>query len=190
MSSVTHRAIGDAVRAAVGGCAAGQLAFLALGPTASLGLQVWAVLTGWALCLLLGGGLGGLRRSTIQSLFGACVALVALAFATHQPDTLGIDFAAWAALGVALTVALATLAARLPTLASIPASLLGYVSVLVATLPDYRIESIFTPSIENPAVGAVVSLMIGALFACAAEDVAQRLRSRFDRAAEGPTAKA
>ncbi|MGD9657638.1 MAG: DUF1097 domain-containing protein [Methylocystis sp.] len=169
----------DALRAAVVGVAAGVLAFLALGPTSAFGLQVWALLIGWASFLLLGGGLDGLRRSAIHSLFGACLAVGALIFATHQPEALGVEFAVWAALGVALTVALVTLAARLPILSSIPASLLGYVSVLVATLPDYRIERILSPSIENPVLGAVASLIVGALFAYAAEEIAQRLRSRL-----------
>lgn len=179
MSAVSNRAIyNDALRAAVVGVAAGALAFLALGPTSPFGLQVWALLTGWASFLLLGGGLDGLRKSAIHSLFGASLALGALVFATHQPEALGVDFAVWAALGVAVTVALVTLAARLPLLGSVPASLLGYVSVLVATLPDYRVERILSPSVGNPVFGAVASLIIGALFAYAAEEIVQRLRSR------------
>jgi hypothetical protein len=184
MSAASNRAISndalynDALRAAVVGVAAGALAFLALGPTSPFGLQVWALLTGWASFLLLGGGLDGLRKSAIHSLFGAFLALGALVFATHQPEALGVDFAVWAALGVAVTVALVTLAARLPLLGSVPASLLGYVSVLVATLPDYRVERILSPSVGNPVFGAVASLIIGALFAYAAEEIVQRLRSR------------
>lgn len=185
MSAASNRAItndalyNDSLRAAVVGVAAGALAFLALGPTSPFGLQVWALLTGWASFLLLGGGLDGLRKSVIHSLFGASLALGALIFATHQPEALvDVDFAVWAALGVAVTVALVTLAARLPLLGSVPASLLGYVSVLVATLPDYRVERILSPSVGNPVFGAVASLIIGALFAYAAEEIVRRLRSR------------
>jgi hypothetical protein len=178
MSTANFAIYNDALRAAVVGIAAGALAFLALGPTSTLGLQVWALLIGWASFLFLGGGLNGLRRSAIHSIFGACLALGALIFATHQPEALGVDFAVWAALGVALTVAVLTLAARFPMLDSIPASLLGYVSVLVATLPDFRVERILSPSVGNPVLGAVASLIVGALFAYAAEAIAQRLRPR------------
>jgi hypothetical protein len=181
MSIVKNRA-GDVVRAGIVGFAAGLLAFLALGPTAAYGLQVWAILTGWASFLVLGGGFDGFRRSIVHSFFGAVLALGALVFATNKPEALNIDFAVWASLGVALTVALITLAARFPALGSIPASLLGYVTVLSATMPDYRLERILAPSVENPVVGALASLIFGALFAFAAEEVARRLRSRIGEA--------
>lgn len=179
-NSANHAISGDAVRAAIVGLAVGLLAFLALGPAARLGLQVWSILIGCASFFVLGGGLNGFIRSSVHSLFGALLAVAALAFATHQPEGVGMDFSAWAALGVAITVALLTLAARWSMLSSIPASLLGYISVLVATLPDYRLEKILSPSLENPLFGAIVSLLVGALFAYAAEAVVQRLRVRID----------
>jgi hypothetical protein len=178
--------VGHLVRAASIGLLAGLTTFLVLGPSAAYGSQIWAVFLAWASFLLLGGGLDGLRKTIVHNLFGVIVGLAALAFATQQPSVAEISYAAWAAIGVALTVGVIVLASKLSALSNIPASLLGYVAVLVAALPDYRLDKILAPNLENPVIGVVASLIAGALLAYVAEAIADYLRARLpqDRAGE------
>jgi len=169
-------------RAVSVGVLAGVATFLALGPSAGYGSQIWAVFLAWASFFHLGGGFAGLRKTIVQNLFGVAMGIIALVFATQQPATLAVGYAVWAAFGVALTVSVLVLASKFALLSDVPASLLGYVAALVVALPDFRLDKILAPSVENPLVGLIASLICGALLAFAAESVTDALRARAERA--------
>jgi hypothetical protein len=181
MSATVYRAVSV-------GLLAGAATFLALGPSAGYGSQIWAVFIAWATFCHLGGGLAGLHRTITHNLFGVVVGVVALVFATQQPFGLAVSFPLWAAAGVALTIGMIVLASKAAPLSDAPASMLGYVAALVAALPDYRLERILSPGLENPAVGLVASLVMGALLAFVADGAAELLRQRFSRSEARSTA--
>jgi hypothetical protein len=178
------------IRAVSIGLLAGLATFLTLGPSVGYGLQIWAVFIAWACFFHLGGGLEGLKKTIIHNLFGVIVGVVAMGFATQLPSGILISYAAWAAIGVAVTICVIVLASQIPMLADVPSSLLGYVAILMATLPDNRLERMLAPALENPILGVVASLVVGASVAFVAEVVADFLHARFARAGAGAAAKA
>jgi hypothetical protein len=183
MNMIIIRAIGVAL---LGGLAA----FLAFGPGAAYGLHALALLLGWASYSRFGGKLDGLAKSVAHSLAGAILGLAAIAFATqHAEFGRSVDFPIWAAIGVAVTLALLVLATRVALFADFVALLLGY-AAMAGTAQGVQLEDFLAPSLGNPALGAVLSLLIGALLACGADMLAEALgrtlpgrRPRADRLA-------
>ena len=162
MNMIIIRAIGVAL---LGGLAA----FLAFGPGAAYGLHALALLLGWASYSRFGGKLDGLAKSVAHSLAGAILGL--------------------AAIGVAVTLALLVLATRVALFADFVALLLGY-AAMAGTAQGVQLEDFLAPSLGNPALGAVLSLLIGAFLACGADMLAEALgrtlpgrRPRADRLA-------
>ena len=162
MNTIGFRAIGIAM---FGGLAA----FLAFGPAAAKGLQILALLLGWASYLHLGGGLKGLGRTLIHNLAGAAFGFAAVAFA-DQYAAYGklIGFPAWAAVGVAVALGVLAVIAKLSPFGDLVGALLGFAAIAGAAQIS-ELNAILTPSLANPAVGAVLSLMAGAIFAFAAD---------------------
>ena len=179
-----------AFRAVSIGLLAGVATFLTLGPAAGHGLRSWAVFIAWASFIHLGGGLEGLKKTISHNLFGAFLGSLALGFATQLPAGLSISYAAWASIGVALGICAIVLASKLPALSDIASSLLGFAAILIGALPDVSIEKMVTPSLENPIVGVVASLILGALLAFIAEAIADLLRKRWPQRGAGSTVKA
>jgi hypothetical protein len=179
-----------AFRAVSIGLLAGLATFLALGPGAGHGPQLWAAFIAWASFIHLGGGLEGLKKTIIHNVFGALSGAVALGFATQFPSGSSIDYPAWAAIGVASTICAVVLASRLPAFSDVASSLLGYVAIFIAAAPDIRMQKIVAPNLENPIVGVFASLIIGALLAFIAEAIADFLRKRLLRGGAGSTAGA
>jgi len=183
MNMIIIRAIGVAL---LGGLAA----FLAFGPGAAYGLHALALLLGWASYSGFGGKLDGLAKSVAHSLAGAILGLAAIAFATqHAEFGRSVDFPIWAAIGVAVTLALLVLATRVALFADFVALLLGY-AAMAGTAQGVQLEDFLAPSLGNPALGAVLSLLIGAFLACGADMLAEALgrtlpgrRPRADRLA-------
>jgi hypothetical protein len=177
-------------RAVIIGMLAGLATFLTLEPTTAYGLQIWAILIAWACFFHLGRGLDALKMTIIRNLFGVLVGVVAMGLAAQFPAGAHMSFAAWAAIGVGVTICAIVLASQIPLLADVPTLLLGYVAILVATLPDSRLERLLAPGLENPILGVVASLVAGAVLAFSAEAAAEFLHNRLARAGAGSAAKA
>lgn len=172
MNIIIIRAIGVAL---IGGLAA----FLAFGPGAPHGAQLLSLLLGWTSYSRFGGKLDGLKKSILHSLIGVALALAAVAFATqHAAIAPKVDFAVWAAAGVAVTLLLLFLATKLPLLSDFGALLLGYAAI-AGTAGGLSLDAFLTPSIANPALGVLISLLFGAFFACDADLLTDALEKRL-----------
>ncbi|CAN2534113.1 MAG TPA: DUF1097 domain-containing protein [Methylosinus sp.] len=154
--------------AALGGLAA----FLALGPAAPYGAQLFAALIGWAGYQHFGGKLDGLKKSIVHYLFGVLLAALALVVSTRLPYGETIGAPAWTAIAVAITLGLLVLAAKLPALSEWPVALAAYATLLATT----RADDIVALAPTNPALLATLSLIVGAIFALAAEQLAEALQ--------------
>jgi len=172
MNIIIIRAIGVAL---IGGLAA----FLAFGPGAPHGAQFLSLLLGWASYSRFGGKLDGFKKSILHSLVGVALALAAVAFAVqHAAIAPRVDFAVWAATGVAVTVALLFLSTKLTPLSDFGALLLGYGAV-AGTAGGLSLDAFLSPSISNPALGVLISLLLGAFLACGADMLTDALEKRL-----------
>lgn len=172
MNITIIRAIGVAL---IGGLAA----FLAFGPGAPHGAQLFSLLLGWTSYSRFGGKLDGFKRSILHSLAGVALALAAVAIAAqHASIGRTVDFAIWAAAGVAVTLVLLFLATKLPLLSDFGALLLGYAAI-AGTAGGLSLDAFLSPSIANPALGVLISLLLGAFLACGADMLTDALEMRL-----------
>ncbi len=159
----------------------GVAAFLAFGPGAGHGVRLLALLLGWASCLHFGAGVDGLKRSVIHSLAGAILSLAAVLFAAqYSASGKAIEFPLWVAIGVAVTLGIVALAARVSAFADTAGLLIGYAAI-AGTAQSVALDMFLAPSPENPALGVLLSLVIGAVFAYGAEALEQALATRIGR---------
>lgn len=154
------------------GAVGGLAAFLSSGPAAPLGAQLFIVLIGWAGYSRFGDKLAGLKQALAHLLLGAAFAALALVLVTQLPygETLGA--AAWTAVVAALTLGALAYAASLPGLGAFAVALLGYVAPLAAAAIGGA-DKIVALAPDNALLIAVLSLVVGALFGCVADALAE-----------------
>jgi hypothetical protein len=142
----------------------GVATFLAVGPLAGIFL-IWAATISWAAFFAFGGTKDALKNTIVCGTFGSAMAwIAALEITTIPADA---PFALMAAIAVALSVLVMCLAAKIPALATIPASVLGYSSVFAYLLqtPDQLVQPVLLSiSLSNPLVLIPVSFVIGGFF--------------------------
>lgn len=141
------------------------------------GLHLWAAFIAWASFYGCGGKQAGLTSSIVGNIFGAFCALIALLLVTKiLPSSLG-NFGP--ALAVGVTVVVLVLAAKVPALSAIPASVYGYASTAAVFLMGKATpESLTEASLANPFVAIVISMIIGNIFGFVSEMVAGQLTSK------------
>jgi len=128
---------------------------------------IWAAFLAWACFFHTGGTTEALKKTIICNLFGAlCAWVAALLLVTVAPPGAGS-----AAVVVGVTVLLLCLAAHLPALSTIPASVYGYAAVFAFLLGNASTnltkEALTAASPANALVAVGVSMLIGALFGLA-----------------------
>jgi Protein of unknown function (DUF1097) len=133
-----------------------------LGPLAALGFQIWQAFVAWACFYNNGGKSDGLMKTVVCMTFGAVVGMLSVMFA-GQLGMLGA-LAAPVAVGIGATVIV--LAAHLPALSTIPASVYGFACVagLILLGKDMSPMGAIVPTIGSIVLGAVfgwLSEMIG-----------------------------
>jgi hypothetical protein len=138
--------------------------WLFLGPLAAMNLQIWQAFIAWACFFNNGGKSAGLKTTILCMSFGAVVGMASVLL-IGQLGGLG---ALAAPVAVGIGAAVIVLAAHLPLLSAIPASVYGFASVagliLLKGLP--ATEAI---------VPTILSIVLGALFGWASEQVAGKL---------------
>jgi hypothetical protein len=169
MNFITFRAIAI-------GALGGLAAFLALGPGAGHGAELFALFVGVAGFYHFGGKLDGLKKTLFHYLFGAALGGLALVGLAAAPSDAPLGPAALAGIAVAVSLGLLVLASRLSALCDFPVAILAYASVAGAALADNRADKILAPSLENPLAAALLSLIAGALLGFVAETLAAALR--------------
>lgn len=160
------------------GIIGGFLTYLCLGPAAGSNIQIWAIFLAAAGFFHSGGKEAGLRLMITHNLFGVLMAWIALMAVTHIPlgATLGVPM--WAGICVGVTCIIFVLAANLPALATIPATVYGYASTAAFALLATKLDTLTDVSMKNPALAAGVSLVIGALYGYACEKLALMMIAR------------
>ncbi|MGH6734600.1 MAG: DUF1097 domain-containing protein [Methyloceanibacter sp.] len=92
---------------------------------------------------------------------------------TGVADSIGLPI--WAGICVGIGVAAMVLLGNVPIFASIPAQVYGFASVVALTLMGNAAGSLTAPSMANPVVVIILSMIVGALFGWVSEKVAGML---------------
>ncbi len=145
---------------------AGLATFLAVGPLSGIFL-IWAATIAWAAYFFLGGTPEALKNTIVCGIFGVFMAWLAAIELTNIPATVVLGFPFWAAVTVTCSVLVACLAANIPALATIPATVLGYSSTFAYLLqtPDKLTKDVLLgASLDNPLVLISISIIVGAYF--------------------------
>lgn len=139
--------------------------WLFLGPLAAMNLQIWQAFVAWA-CFFHSGGKGdGLKKTVVCMSLGAVVGMLSVMLA-GQLGALG-SLAVPVAVGVGAAVLV--LAAHVPLLSTIPASVYGFASVagLILLGKDMTPTAAIVPTL--------LSIVIGAIFGWLSETLGGKL---------------
>ncbi|MFK8067309.1 MAG: DUF1097 domain-containing protein [Gammaproteobacteria bacterium] len=163
------------------GVLGGVATWLALGPLAGT-ILIWAVFVAWAAFFAVGGNSGAMVNTIVCGIFGAVCAWVAAFIILKFPmsDSVG-GLPVWAAIVVAITVIILVMAANIPALSTIPASVLGYASTFAFLLQTPEKLSLANLMSSVPADNALItiaaSIVVGAIFGMVSGSLAGALTS-------------
>ncbi len=148
--------------------------WLFLGPLGGA-LAIWAAFIAWGCFFHCGGKEHGLQSAILCNAAGAIIAGITLIVATKAglDDKLGLPV--WAAICVGVGVAAMVVLANIPLFATIPAQVYGFASVVAYTLMKDAAGSLTAPTLENPVVVVILSMIVGAIFGYVSEKVAGML---------------
>lgn len=145
---------------------AGVATFLAVGPLSGY-FFIWAATIAWAGYFALGANEEALKNTIICGIFGVVMAWITAILLTNVPPTAALGFPLMAAITVTVAVVVLCLAARIPQLGAIPASVLGYSSTFAYLLqtPDKLSQDVLLSlSFSNPLLVISASIVIGTYF--------------------------
>jgi hypothetical protein len=148
------------------GSLAGLATFLAVGPLSGI-FFIWAATIAWASYFALGGNKEAAKNTVVCGIFGVFMAwYAAVLIASIAPDCI-VPFPLMAGIIVAVSVVVTCLAANIPALAAIPASVLGYSATfayLLQTPGMLSTEVLLEADWENPLLVISFSLVVGTAF--------------------------
>ena len=145
---------------------AGVATFLAVGPASGL-FFIWAATIAWAAYFFLGATKEALINTIVCGIFGVFMAWVTAILLTKIPADAVLGFPFLAAVTVAVAVLVMCLAANIPQLATIPASVLGYSSTfayLLQTPERLTPDDLLGVSLDNPLLVISISIVVGTYF--------------------------
>jgi hypothetical protein len=154
-----------ALSLSIGGLA-GVATFLAVGPASGI-FFIWAATIAWAAYFFLGATKEALINTIVCGIFGVFMAWLTAILLTNIPATAPLGFPLMAAITVAVAVVVMCLAANIPQLAAIPASVLGYSSTfayLLQTPGKLSKEVLLGVSLDNPLLVISISIVVGTFF--------------------------
>jgi hypothetical protein len=139
---------------------------LAVGPASGV-FFIWAATIAWAAYFFLGANKEALVNTIVCGIFGVVMAWITAVILTETDANAAPGFSVMAAITVAVAVVVMCLAARIPQLATIPASVLGYSSTFAYLLqtPDKLTQDVLLGvSLSNPLVVISISIVVGTYF--------------------------
>ncbi len=145
---------------------AGVATFLAVGPLSGI-FFIWAATIAWAAYFFLGATQEALKNTIVCGIFGVFMAWLAAIQITTIPSTAILGFPFWASVTVTCSVVVMCLAANIPALATIPASVLGYSSTfayLLQTPGKLTKDILLSVSLDNPLIVISISIVVGTYF--------------------------
>lgn len=140
--------------------------FLALGPLGGVYL-IWAAFVAWGAFFALGADMEALKKLITCGVFGALVAWCVAVAILSIPLAAVLGLPAWAAIVVGLGIVVVVLAANIPALATIPATVFGFASTFAYLLqtPDVlKLDVLLSASLKNAFIVVSLSLVVGSLF--------------------------
>ncbi|MEY4883881.1 MAG: hypothetical protein RIS34_1735 [Pseudomonadota bacterium] len=140
--------------------------FLALGPLSGVYL-IWVAFIAWGAFYAFGADTAALQKLVTCGIFGAFVAWVVAVLILAIPLAGALGLPLWAALAVGAGVVVVVLAANLPALATIPATVFGFAAsfgYLLQTPEVLKLEVLLSPSLKNSLVVISLSLIVGGIF--------------------------
>ena len=156
----------------------GIWAFLALGPLSGFVL-VWAGFIGWGCFFHSGANNNALVKTIIGNAYGALVAWIAMVIIVNV-SVPGLG-AVWPAIVVGVTVFFLVIVASIDLLSVVPANVYGYAALVAYSLHQPStgpLQNLVSPSFANPLVLLIVSMVIGALFGYASDQLAKVLPTK------------
>ena len=144
----------------------GFATFLAVGPLSGI-FFIWAATIAWAAFFFLGANQEALKNTIVCGIFGVFMAWLAAIQITNIPSSAILGFPFWAAVTVTCSVVVMCLAANIPALATIPASVLGYSSTfayLLQTPGKLTKDILLSASLDNPLIVISISIVVGTYF--------------------------
>ena len=148
------------------GALAGVATFLAVGPASGI-FFIWAATIAWAAYFFLGATKEALVNTIVCGIFGVVMAWITAILLTEISPETTLGFPVMAAITVAVAVVVMCLAANIPQLATIPASVLGYSSTFAYLLqtPDKLTQDVLlSVSLNNPLLVISISIVVGTYF--------------------------
>jgi hypothetical protein len=146
-----------------------------------LGLLIWAGFLAWACYFHAGGNDAALKNTVVCNAFGSFCAWAAALIILSFPLADSLTLPVWAGIVVGLTVMGMCLAAHVPALSAIPASVYGYAATfayLLQTQGALTRENLTSASMANAFVLVVVSMALGAVFGMASAKVGAGLTAK------------
>ena len=144
---------------------------------------VWAGFIGWGCFFHSGANNNALVKTIVGNAYGALVAWVALLIIVNVPVP-GLG-AVWPAIVVGVTVFFLVIVASVDLLSVVPANVYGYAALVAYSLHQPSaapatgpLQNLVSPSFANPLVLLIVSMVIGALFGYASDQLAKVLPTR------------
>lgn len=140
--------------------------FLALGPLSGVYL-IWAAFVAWGAFYALGADTAALQKLVICGTFGALVAWVVAVVILAVPLAGALGLPLWAALAVGVGVVVVVLAANVPALATIPATVFGFAATFAYLLqtPDVlNLGVLMSATLKNPLILISLSMAVGGVF--------------------------
>ena len=140
--------------------------YLALGPLGGVYL-IWAAFVAWGAFFALGADMAALQKVIVCGIFGALVAWVVAVIILAVPMAGVLGLPLWAAIVVGVGVVAVVLAANVPALATIPATVFGFASSFAFLLqtPDVlKLDVLLSASLKNSLVVISLSVVAGAVF--------------------------
>jgi hypothetical protein len=132
-----------------------------------MGLLIWAGFLAWACYFHAGGNDAALKNTIVCNTFGSLCAWVAALIIISIPLADSLTLPVWAGIVVGLTVMVMCLAAHIPALSAIPASVYGYAATfayLLQTPNALTKENLLSASLANAFLLVAVSMALGAIF--------------------------
>jgi hypothetical protein len=145
------------------GILAGVATFLAVGPLSGV-FFIWAATIAWAAYFALGADKDALKNMIVCGIFGVVMAWITAILITNIPSDAALGFPMMAAIAVTVAVVAMCLAANIPALATIPATVLGYSATfayLLQTPNKLSQDVLLGIGLDNPLVVISISIVIG-----------------------------
>lgn len=164
------------------GVLAGLATFLAVGPLSGV-FFIWAATIAWAAYFALGGNKEAAKNTVVCGIFGVFMAWYAAVLIVNISPESTLGFAFMAGIVVTISVIVTCLAARIPALAAIPASVLGYSATFAYLLQTPGImteEVLLNVAWNNPLLVISFSLIVGTGFGIYSGQLAAKLTTVED----------